>query len=89
MSRVKPWPTVANRHRVESIFKAGEVVKQAGEARDLIPELRQAISDCNIPLALAIANAIEGRVMFVQEAAKTIGSTLEAAPSSNGSAGDG
>jgi hypothetical protein len=81
MSRAKPWPTVANRHRVESIMKAGEVKREAQEVLKLLTQLRQAIRESNITLALAVTSAIEGQAKFMQEAAQTIVITLESAPS--------
>ena len=82
MSKAKPWPTVANRHRVEAIMKSGEIITEAEQVLSTIAQLRQAVTSGNVALALAITGAIEGRTRFMQEAAHTINATLESAPAS-------
>jgi len=90
MSKAKPWPTVANRHRIDCIFKSGEIGKSTDEITEsLLPQLQEAIADCNISLALAITAAIEGQSKFIREASRMISQTLETAPSENGSTDDG
>jgi hypothetical protein len=81
VSKAKPWPTVANRHRIESILKAGEIKVEAKTRLNLLQQLRSAIMANNIPLALAITSAVEAQARFISEAADTIISTLESAPS--------
>ncbi len=82
MSKTKPWPTVANRHRHEAIMKSGEITVAArGMLKDL-DELRQAVRSSNIALALAIVKSIELQFRFIQEASQTVITTLESAPSS-------
>ena len=94
MSKVKPWPTVANRHRTRGIFLAGGVSKHAetiiGRLTEdgllvteegLTSKLREAVRSGNIKLALALISAIEGHTMASASLARQISDTLEAAPS--------
>lgn len=80
MSKAKPWPTVANRHRAESIMLAGEIIKQIETIDELTAQLHQAIESQSIALAMAISKAIEGHAMATREKAKQIIDQLESAP---------
>jgi hypothetical protein len=97
VSKVKPWPTVANRHRTRSIFLAGGIRKHAetiiGQLTEdgLLPteagltsKLREAVKAGNLKLALALISAIEGHTMASAGQAQQIIDTLEAAPSDPG-----
>ncbi len=81
MSKAKPWPEVANRHRHEAIMKTGEIAKETQEILQLVNEIRTATRSNNTALLLAIAGALEGRGRFVKEAADTVLTILESAPS--------
>jgi hypothetical protein len=61
----KPWPVVANRHRVEAILKAGEIRKEAAQARDNVYQ--------NPDLAI-------NQLRLIEAWARMIVDTLEAAP---------
>lgn len=82
MSKAKPWPTVANRHRTESIMLAGEIIKRTETIDQLTAQLHQAVEAHNIALALAIVSAIEGHSIAAQEKANKIQALLESAPAS-------
>lgn len=82
MSKAKPWPTVANRHRAEAIFKSGEITKAVEQMQHEVALLREAVCTNNIALALAISRTIEAQQRFIGEAAQAVIQTLESAPAS-------
>lgn len=67
-SRARPWPGVANRHREDAIFQAGEI-------RGLCREIKRALREHNLDLVLAL-------VVAVDKSAELIVQTLESAPAS-------
>lgn len=81
MSKQKPWPEVANRHRREAIMKTGEIARETREVLTLAQQVREAARSNNTALLLAIAGALEGRAKYMQEAAVNILTILESAPS--------
>ena len=66
---------------MESIFFAGEVKTDTGAMAALCNELRTALGEGNVRLALSIVNTLEARLSAVGKTAELIQMTLETAPS--------
>lgn len=82
MSKARPWPTVANRHRTDAIMKTGEIRRQLQELRGLLSQLHDSINANNIALSHAITKAVEAGLELSEEKSLAILTTLETAPAS-------
>lgn len=82
MSRQKPWPTVANRHRIEAIMESGEIKNHAAAIIEAIKQLEAAAKKGNLAMVLVICREILATARLIQKTAVSINTTLENAPSS-------
>ena len=64
MSKAKPWPTVANRHRVDAIMKAGEITTEAEAILVVIRQLRDAVRSNNTALARPLPSFLPCEPIF-------------------------
>lgn len=67
--RAKPWPGVANRHRLEAIMSSAEIEK-------ILQQAKTALRKRSLDLCLALIAQAETKAQLIKL-------TLESAPSSN------